>query len=375
MVSRLADLIEEMCPDGVKYCRLGDVATLERGTSITKKDVVPGDVPVVAGGRKPAYFHNTGNRDGKTIVVAGSGAYAGYVSWWEQPIFVSDAFSIKTDERELGMRYCFHWLASIQDILHRSKRGGGVPHVYPRDVAKLKIPVPPLEIQREIVKVLDAFTSLEQNLVTELELRKKQFQEYLSTVLRKPHPGWKSADLGVIGPVKMCKRIMKHQTTPVGEVPFFKIGSFGGKPDAYIPNDLFEKYRSEYPFPKVGDVLISAAGTIGRTVKYDGQPAYFQDSNIVWIDNDETEVINDYLYYWYQVVNWDTDSGTIKRLYNRNLLATAISYPSKSVQAQIVVQFDTFTSLIESIEKEITLRRKQYDYYRDQLLAFTPKES
>ena len=87
--------------------------------------------------------------------------------------------------------------------------------------------------------------------------------------------GVEFATIGDIGDVCMCKRIFREQTGPVGDVPFFKIGTFGRKPDAFIPQELFDEYRTKYSFPKVGDILISAAGTIGRTVTYDGKPAYF----------------------------------------------------------------------------------------------------
>ena len=85
-MSRIDALIAELCPDGVEFKPLGEVADIKRGTSITKTAVTQGDVPVIAGGRTPAYFHNVSNRDGETIVIAGSGAYAGFVSWWDQPI-------------------------------------------------------------------------------------------------------------------------------------------------------------------------------------------------------------------------------------------------------------------------------------------------
>ena len=83
---------------------------------------------------------------------------------------------------------------------------------------------------------------------------------------------------------------MKAETSSEGDVPFFKIGTFGKEPDAYISREKFDEYRQKYSFPKKGDVLISAAGTIGRAVIYDGEPAYYQDSNIVWLDNDENKV-------------------------------------------------------------------------------------
>ena len=112
--------------------------------------------------------------------------------------------------------------------------------------------------------------------------------------------------LGDIGKVSMCKRIFKDQTSPVGEIPFYKIGTFGKSADSFIPQDIYKEYRSKYSFPKKGDILLSASGTIGRTVVYDGEDAYFQDSNIIWIDNDENIVINKYLFHIYKIVTWQT---------------------------------------------------------------------
>ena len=98
---------------------------------------------------------------------------------------------------------------------------------------------------------------------------------------------WEQRKLGDYGLVQMCRRIYKDQTSEIGDVPFFKIGTFGGQPDAFISRSLFQDYRKQYPFPSVGTPLISAAGSIGRTVIYQGEEAYFQDSNIVWLDNNE----------------------------------------------------------------------------------------
>lgn len=173
----------------------------------------------------------------------------------------------------------------------------------------------------------------------------------------------------------MCKRIMKSETSPDGDIPFYKIGTFGGEPNAYISKETFEKYKSMYSFPKKGDILISAAGTIGRTVVYDGEPAYYQDSNIVWIDNDETKVINRYLYYVYQLSPWQISTGgTIARLYNDNIANAKINIPSIKEQEQIVSILDRFDKLCNDISEglpaEIEARRKQYEYYRDKLLSF-----
>lgn len=376
----------------VRPTPLGEVAEIKRGTSITQRNATPGDVPVVAGGRTPAYFHNTSNRTGETIVIAGSGAYAGFVSWWDQPIFVSDAFSVKP-YRGLLSKYCFYWLQGIQKQLHEMKSGGGVPHVYPRDVAQLKIPVPSQEdlakslaIQAEIVRILDAFTGLAAELTAELAARRKQYHYYREQLLslKESEVGWRT--LGEIGDVKMCKRIMKIETRQEGDVPFYKIGTFGKKADAFISKEIYEAYKARYPFPRKGDVLISASGTIGRAVIYDGQPAYFQDSNIVWLDNDESIVTNGYLWHFYKVAKWFvSEGGTIDRLYNDNIRKTKIPVPypncpekSLAEQARIVAILDKFDALTnsnsEGLPREIELRQKQYAYYRDLLFNFPKPE-
>ncbi len=110
---------------------------------------------------------------------------------------------------------------------------------------------------------------------------------------------WEIKKLGELGKISMCKRILKKQTLPIGDIPFYKIGTFRKTPNAYISKEVYEEYRAKYSFPKKGDILLSASGTIGRCVTYDGKPAYFQDSNIVWIDNNEKKVLNEYLYKFY----------------------------------------------------------------------------
>ena len=183
---------------------------------------------------------------------------------------------------------------------------------------------------------------------------------------------WKK--LGEIGEICMCKRIMKDQTSDNGDIPFYKIGTFGKKADAYISRNLFENYKTNFSYPKKGEILISAAGTIGRSVVFDGEDAYYQDSNIVWIANDEKTVTNRFLFYFYQIAEWKTDGGTIKRLYNYNLKNTKIPVPSLEEQNRIVGILDTFTDSIENLKQQIAQRRKQYEHYRDQLLDLEGKK-
>ena len=186
--------------------------------------------------------------------------------------------------------------------------------------------------------------------------------------------------LGDIGRISMCKRVLKSQTNSVSGVPFYKIGTFGKEADSYISEELFLDYKSRYPYPKKGDVLISASGTIGRTVIFDGKPSYFQDSNIIWVANNEEFLTNKFLYYIYQTNPWKVaDGGTIQRLYNSDLEKIKLPVPPLEVQREIVRILDNFaiatTEIQQKLQEELAARQKQYEYYRDLLLTFKSNES
>lgn len=170
--------------------------------------------------------------------------------------------------------------------------------------------------------------------------------------------GWSVKKLGDIGKVSMCKRIMKHETNPDKGIPFYKIGTFGGKPDAYISSELYSSYKNKYSYPKKGDILISAAGTIGRTVIFDGADAYFQDSNIVWISNDETKALNRYLLYYYTTSPWyTTTGGAILRLYNENISNAKILLPPLPEQEKIAGVLGTWDEAIEKLSDLIEQKK------------------
>ena len=168
---------------------------------------------------------------------------------------------------------------------------------------------------------------------------------------------WDKRLLGDLGKVAMCKRVFNHETDTTGEIPFYKIGSFGGRADAFISKSLFETYRDKFSFPKVGEILISAAGTIGRLVIYDGKPAYFQDSNIVWISHDEKMVINSFLHLIYQQTRWVTENTTIARLYNDNLRKISITIPLLPEQQKIA-------DFLGAVDARVGLLRRRRDALR-----------
>ena len=164
---------------------------------------------------------------------------------------------------------------------------------------------------------------------------------------------WEQRKLGEIGSVSMCRRIFKEQTSETGDIPFYKIGTFGADPDAFISRELFEEYKSKYPYPQKGDILISASGSIGRTVEFAGNNEYFQDSNIVWLNHDE-RLSNPFLKCFYSVVKWaGIEGSTIKRLYNDNILNTVICMPSVPEQKRIGLFCENLDNLITLHQREL----------------------
>lgn len=172
---------------------------------------------------------------------------------------------------------------------------------------------------------------------------------------------WTPGQLRDFGYIQMCRRIFQSQTKAFGAIPFYKISTFGGKADAYISQELYEKYKMLYPYPEKGDVLLSAAGTVGKAVVFDGKDSYFQDSNIVWLKVDKDAVDRNFLWWFYRSYPWDALEGTtIQRLYNNIILNTNIHLPSLPEQKEIartLSQFDTYIDdLAELIEKKKGIR-------------------
>jgi type I restriction enzyme M protein len=158
--------------------------------------------------------------------------------------------------------------------------------------------------------------------------------------------------LGEIGKICMCKRIFKEQTNDKGGVPFYKIGTFGKEPDAFINQEIFDDYKSKFAYPKKGDILISTSGTIGKLVVFDGKPAYFQDSNIVWIANDESKITNEFLKIILQQIQWrPTEGVTIARLYNALIEETEIPVPPLEIQQQIVAEIEGYQKIIDGAKQ------------------------
>jgi len=213
---------------------------------------------------------------------------------------------------------------------------------------------------------LDRQIELEEQKLEKLEEQKKGYmQKIFSQELRfkdengQEYPAWINKKLGDIGKVSMNKRIYKNETSINGEIPFYKIGTFGKEAETFISREKFEEYKNKYPYPEKGDILISASGSIGRTIEYDGEEAYYQDSNIVWLDHND-EVLNIFLKYIYSVIKWSGIEGTtIKRLYNKDILNTKIDLPVIKEQEKIGNFFGKIDDSIEKQSNKIELLKER----------------
>ncbi len=385
-MSKIDTLISQLCPEGVKKVRLGDCCDFKRGSTITAKDAVEGDIPVIAGGQKPAYYHNIANRIGETITVAGSGAYAGFVAYWNQPIYVSDAFTVSPKNDGLMVKYVYYFLVNIQEKIHNTKKGSGVPHVHPSSIDNFTIPLPPLPIQEEIVKILDRFAVLTAELEAELEARRKQY-EYYRTLLLDFSEGKKQAYEGQSDP---RTRLLSFDSVSssdsvrwmqLGEVATIARGvrvvksELGREGYPVYQNCLSPMgFYKEYNYPANTTFIISAgaAGKIG----FSDYPYWAADDCLNISCNEKLN--SKYLYYYMLSQQKYFDSrvrhASIPRL-SRDVVETfTIPIPPLSEQERIVNILDKFDQLVNGVKDSIPALiddvQKQYEYYRNKLLTF-----
>lgn len=378
------NILEEIQNCHVEWKELGEVALLKRGKTITSKTAIDGPYPVISGGQKPAYFHGEFNREGETITVAGSGAYAGFVMYWDEPIFVSDAFSIEPLEGALIPKFLYHYLLEKQEILFSLKKGSGVPHVYPKDVSKILIPIPPIEIQEKIVKILDKFTDYVRELTSELTSRKKQYSYYRDNLLsfedKVYQVEWKTIqDISVkivtgVTPKKSCEDYYLKGTIPwlrTNEVKFNTITTT----EKYVTERAVEETGLKWISPN--SIIIAISGATAGRVAMNRIPLT-TNQHCCSISVDERIVNYKYLYYW--LVNQNRQILSLKQGARGDINMSMIKslklpVPSLEIQSRIIQVLDNFDTVCNDLNiglpKEIELRQKQYEYWRDRLLDFS----
>ena len=235
--------------------------------------------------------------------------------------------------------------------------------------SKIKIAAPePAEQQKiaDCLSSLDELIAAQARKVDALKTHKKGLMQQLfpcegETVPRLRFPEfrdageWVQKTVGDVSEVLMCKRIFAEETNPSEGVPFYKIGTLGGVPDAFISRDKFEDYKSRYNYPRAGEVLITCSGTVGKCLPFDGEDAYFQDSNIVWLANSKGEVSNEFLLMLLSNVNWGSlNSTTITRIYGPDLRGMAIKYPEDEFEQQRIASFlSSLDTLITTATQEL----------------------
>lgn len=383
------NILEEIQNCSVEWKELGEVAMLVRGKTITAKTATKGCYPVISGGQKPAYFHGEFNRQGETITVAGSGAYAGFVMYWNEPIFVSDAFSIKPFDKMLSTKYLYHYLLEKQEYLFSLKRGSGVPHVYPKDASKISIPIPPLEIQEKIVQILDKLTDYVSELTSELTSRKKQYSYYRDKLLSFEDEvyqvEWKTlGELFVFkNGLNKGKEFFGSGTPIVNYTDVYKnkkISSNILKGKVRVSTEEVERYGIQR-----GDVFFTRTSEtqeeIGKTSVLLDEVKDGVFSGFVLRARPITKLLlPEYCAYCFESTTFRRDivrysTYTTRALTNGSTLSKLkIPVPSLEIQSRIVQVLDNFDTVCHDLNiglpKEIELRQKQYEYFREKLLTF-----
>lgn len=384
----MAMLIETLCPNGVAWVPLGDICTFVNGKAFKPADWSSSGMKIIRiqnlNDSNAEYNFYSGEVEEKYLVHDGdllfswSGtpgtSFGAFIWQGETSVLNQHIFNVKIDEcvDKSFLKYSID--KNMQRIIDKAHGGAGLRHITKAELEQITIQLPPLPVQQEIVRILDTFTAMNANLEEELAARRKQFDHYITKLIRNDTTS-KRVPLGQMVSVQMCKRIKKEQTEPNGDIPFYKNGTLGKQADAYIPYSLYIDFKNKYNYPLVGEVMLTTAGTVGQTIQYDGVPAYFQDSNVVWLHNDEKRVLNSYLFWVCRSFPWKIPSrATIKHLHNDMIRETEIPVPSITEQLRIVGVLSALDALCGTasgnLREEQQQRMKQYEYYRDKLLTF-----
>lgn len=375
-MSKLDELIQQHCPNGVEYRKLGDTngCNISTGKGVTKTDIVSdGEYDIVSGGKDPLGKIDIYNREGKNVTIARAGS-AGLVLWHEKPFYLNDkCFSIIPKDDSIDTKYLYYTLKNIEDKIIGMKSRGTVPTVNTQHIASIEIPVPPLPVQEEIVRILDKFTELEQELEQELELRKKQYEYYRDKMLSLSLEDYDG----------------EVEEISLGSKDYF-ISIVGGD----VPKDAFSDIQTEeYSIPiysnGVGDnalygwtdkvrvdkpcITLSARGTIGYCA-YRDVPFYPIVRLIALLPKNINKINAKFLYYAVSALTFVSSKSGIAQLTVPMLDAYKIKLPDIAEQNRIVDVLDKFSTLTSDISEglpaEIKMRHQQYEYYRDKLLNF-----
>ena len=372
-MSKIFDLINELCPNGVEFRELGEIADIVRGQRVTKAELQnDGKYPVVSGGIKPLGFLNKFNREANTITVAQYGT-AGYINFIEEKFWANDVCYCIFPKKEISNKFLLYCLMKNQEFIY-SLRTNAIPaHLPQKLLSEIKLPVPPMEVQREIVRILDSFTLLTAELTAELTARKKQYEFYRDFLL-----SFNELDKNGGG----CELKM------LGEILGYT------QPANFIVNDTNYKEKFGIPVLTAGQsfLLGYTNETFGIYKALKNPTIIFDDftTSFQWVDFDfkvkssAIKILNNrdnqktnfrFVYYAMRCIKFEPTNH--ERYWISKYSKIKIPVPSLQTQQKIVDILDKFDTLVNSITeglpREIELRRKQYEHYRELLLNFKPK--
>lgn len=389
-MSKLQELTQELCPNGVEYKKMGDMISIYTGTQFNKRDMsTEGRYPVINGGVNPSGYIEEYNEDLDTITISQGGASAGYVSWQEEKFWAgAHCYVIRPSNVNLLNRYLYFFLKNQEDYLRQMQHGAGIPALSRKKVQALEIPIPPLEVQEEIVKILDRFAEYAAELQAELQARQEQYEFYRDKLLSFNNINGGDASvtwmkMSEIGRFIRGNGLQKKDFTESG-VPcihygqiYTHYGTFASKTKSFVNEDTAERCKKAHS----GDLIFA---TVSENI---------EDvcKCVAWLGDDEICISGDslafchnqnpkYLAYYFQTTVFADYKRTrvtgtkVIRLHQSKLEQFVIPIPSLAEQQHIVDildRFETLTNdLAQGLPAEINAVHEQYKYYRNRLLSF-----
>ena len=380
-MTKLEQLIEELCPNGVEYRKLSEVTTIERGRRVVKEQLShDSGYPVFQNSLTPMGFHTDSNYPAETSYVIGAGA-AGEIGYCKEDFWAADdCFPIVCGDSVIN-RYVYHFLLWQQPVLLSKVRKASIPRLSRSVIENLMIPVPPLPVQSEIVRILDNFTELTAQLTAELTARQKQYEYYRNAILTEKQDYITTLGAAcdfVRGPFggSLKKEIFQKSGYAVYEQQHAIYGDFTFR---YFVDE--DKYQSMLRFAvHAGDLIMSCSGTMGKiAIIPEDAPQGIINQALLKLTA-KKGVNNKYLKHCFEnsiaaQMNAAARGGAIKNVASvSELKDITINLPPLEEQERIVEILDRFDKLCNDISEglpaEIEARQKQYEYYRDELLTF-----
>jgi len=376
-MSKIEEMIKELCPKGVEKVKLGDVCNISRGKRVVRKDLeTVGKIPVFQNSLVPLGYYSKSNCPAETTFVISAGA-AGVIGISDTPFWAADDCFI-VESTQMEDKFIYNFLKTKEYYLQSKIRGGAIKRLAKEPLEALEIPLPPLAIQQEIVSVLDSFTTLIDKMKKEVELRKKQMEVYREKLM-SPQKDWEVKNLGEIGKFTKGTGLLKSDFRETG-FPCIHYGQIHTiyNTRTYITKSFCEdSYAQKLRKAKNGDLLIATTSEdveacCKATVWLgDGEVAYSGDSHC-FSHNQNPEYVA-YLFQTEMFAKQKRMAATgakVVRVSGESMATFTFSFPPLPIQQEIVRTLNTFESYISKLEKLIALRQKQYEYYREKLLTF-----